>query len=399
MRRIRITGLVRQANELRQLLAQPMSPEQRSELGERLRRSVAEVDRLLSQHRMTARHLPAPSRRAYYFLKEIDLDRTLPAQLSASDTATAPPPSAEKITFRGLRSFLDCLLDDLSIAVYLGHFQPEPTQRIIGETAARLNRDLQKPARTSARMLPQSRNLLAWFRYFAEPEHYNNLIDATHRALEVFGQLPHAKLGWRLPLLVHFRPTSYLYAWRVVKSGTRITLATPMIVFGQMDFARLGEQMCGEKKHRQEISTVMHGPAYQSVLNALQIAGGEDDDLHRGMNHDLLDSFMRVNDEYFDGQCARPRLIWSRTLSARKFGHYDYETDTVAVNSALDRPEVPAFVIDSIVHHELLHKILGVTWHNGRRHVHTPQFRKMERQFTRYEEADAFLHRLARKIR
>ena len=47
------------------------------------------------------------------------------------------------------------------------------------------------------------------------------------------------------------------------------------------------------------------------------------------------------------------------------------------------------------MYHELLHKALGAKIVNGRRYVHTHEFRVAERKFKEYEKAQAFLTQLA----
>ena len=83
-------------------------------------------------------------------------------------------------------------------------------------------------------------------------------------------------------------------------------------------------------------------------------------------------------------------------FTGRKFGHYDRIRDVVMISSSLDRAEVPEYVLDSVMYHELLHKKLGIGWRNGRMAAHTPEFRSLDRDFRRYNEADSFLKRLAR---
>jgi hypothetical protein len=51
------------------------------------------------------------------------------------------------------------------------------------------------------------------------------------------------------------------------------------------------------------------------------------------------------------------------------------------------------------MYHELLHKKHGETIINGRRFVHTPEFRREEQQFEQYAKATAFLNKLSRKQR
>jgi predicted metal-dependent hydrolase len=67
------------------------------------------------------------------------------------------------------------------------------------------------------------------------------------------------------------------------------------------------------------------------------------------------------------------------------------------ISATLDSVEVPAFVVDFVVYHELLHKKHGVRWQNGRRAVHTPAFRAEERCFHKYAEADEWIGRLAKR--
>jgi hypothetical protein len=96
---------------------------------------------------------------------------------------------------------------------------------------------------------------------------------------------------------------------------------------------------------------------------------------------------------------ARPRLIWSQRITRGRFGHYNYSTDTVMISRSLDRADVPAFVVDHVMHHELLHKKHGLRWQDGRGHAHTAEFRAEESRFENYHEADAFLRRLAQARR
>jgi len=80
----------------------------------------------------------------------------------------------------------------------------------------------------------------------------------------------------------------------------------------------------------------------------------------------------------------------------RKFGHYDGIRDTVMVSSSLDRLDVPAFVVDFVIYHELLHRTMGVAYTNGRRAAHTPAFKRQERAFKLFKEAEAVLARLGK---
>lgn len=70
----------------------------------------------------------------------------------------------------------------------------------------------------------------------------------------------------------------------------------------------------------------------------------------------LLDSFNRVNTEYFDGFMQRPNLKWGKK-AYRKLGHFEYASNTVVISRVLkERVDL----LDYVMYHELLHKKHGL---------------------------------------
>lgn len=119
----------------------------------------------------------------------------------------------------------------------------------------------------------------------------------------------------------------------------------------------------------------------------------------QGRCWDLESLFTRVNRHYFANTIERPHLKWSRQKTFRKFGHYNFETDTVLISRSLDDPEVPSYVLEYLMFHELLHKQLGVHQKGSRRFAHTPEFKARERTFPRLDEAGEFLAQFSRRLR
>lgn len=118
----------------------------------------------------------------------------------------------------------------------------------------------------------------------------------------------------------------------------------------------------------------------------------------RGKHYDLERLFHRLNQQYFDGQLRRPALTWSQRRTRRTFGHYDAAHHTIVISRTLDDARVPQFVVEYVLYHEMLHIKHGVTHVNGRRCVHTPAFQEDERHFAGYDEASAWLCRLAETL-
>lgn len=97
---------------------------------------------------------------------------------------------------------------------------------------------------------------------------------------------------------------------------------------------------------------------------------------------------------------ARQRRAGSYSL---KLGSYSFEDRVVRIHPVLDGAEVPRYVVESVVHHELLHAALQPVLRNGRRYVHTPEFRRREREFRNHLRAERWiaehLHALAHRGR
>jgi hypothetical protein len=394
-RQIRIKGIVREATALRQALATPMTARECEALRKRVNESICQIEMLLRQNNALLNQLPAPSRRAYAFLKQFD-----PAQAKIVDgggaAETRNHPRRESITFRGLRPFLDTLLDDIARNIATVTLKTDKTLKVIQQTAERLEHDMASDDLGPEHLTQPSRQMLAWFRYFADADTFDTYVAAVGRARSAFA-CSTRNSRWQLPLLIHFRPSGHLYRWRACKGGTRIVLSVPMISFDEHTFRMLGQQMHGEKQHRPAIAKAQLSEDYQATLMEFEAALGAIEQT-AGAHHDLAASYDRINETYFSGQMARPRLAWIRTPTGSVFGHYDEVHDRLCISSTLDHPNVPAFVLDHVMHHELLHKKHGSTWCKNRRHSHTPTFRKDEKAFAQFAEADRFLATVSTKV-
>jgi hypothetical protein len=111
-----------------------------------------------------------------------------------------------------------------------------------------------------------------------------------------------------------------------------------------------------------------------------------------------------LNQRYFDGR-LKAEITWGkggggaaqtcRTRRARnstiQLGSYSYEDKLIRIHRALDQPHVPRYVVEAVVYHELLHAAIPPVVQNGRRHVHTPEFRRRERLFRHLAKAEAWV--------
>ena len=95
------------------------------------------------------------------------------------------------------------------------------------------------------------------------------------------------------------------------------------------------------------------------------------------------------------------RVRWGQRIARKRrysirLGSYNHVTTEIRIHPLLNAPHIPAFFIQSVIHHEYLHHVLG-PHHNRRFHAH-------ERQFRYYRESKEWLRRnvftlLGRKVR
>jgi len=388
MKRVRITGIVGLADRVRRELATPLSAERLSRLRDAVGRSLRTIDGLLAQAGARVEALPAPSRKAHAFLAGIDFD-SIPTQEGARSNDLP----LDSVLFRGLRNALEGILEDLAQSP-----GPAGLQRIqdtIREISENIERQIQAKDMRPEQLKAGARAMRGWLAYFARPENFNRYVAAVGRAKPIFDGLAGRSKRFCSPVLIHFRPTQQLYGVRAYQDGTRLRLPTPMICFNKSQFGALAGLVFGRGRRRQAVTDAMLARPYQAIREEIERLEGLTEHA-AGLYHDLAAAFRRVNAACFDGRMQPPRLAWSRTFTFRSFGHYDAAHDTVTVSSSLDRKDVPEYVVDFVVYHELLHKQLGVSWNKGRKAAHTPQFLRQERRFQRYSQAKAVLNRLSR---
>jgi predicted metal-dependent hydrolase len=114
----------------------------------------------------------------------------------------------------------------------------------------------------------------------------------------------------------------------------------------------------------------------------------------RGQFYDLDAIFEKLNTRFFHGLLARPRMSWSQTKTRRILGHYDPAHNAIIISRIFDHFGVPAYVLEYIVYHEMLHLKHPVRLRGSRRCVHSAEFQAEEKLFPHMAEANAFLKRL-----
>jgi hypothetical protein len=120
-------------------------------------------------------------------------------------------------------------------------------------------------------------------------------------------------------------------------------------------------------------------PAKQAVL------------VTQGQYHDLSAMARTVNNHYFEGRISAGITWGSRktghAVRRRILGSYNSRTNTIRINRVLDRKNVPQYYLEFIIYHEMLHADMGIGKKNGRREVHSREFRRREKLFRHFEKS------------
>lgn len=118
-----------------------------------------------------------------------------------------------------------------------------------------------------------------------------------------------------------------------------------------------------------------------------------------GNVYNLENIFGKLNLIYFQNEIKKPQLSWSQHRTYRRLGHHDPVHGAIIISKSLDEKTVPKYVVEYVVYHEMLHIKHPVYQKNGRRCVHTPEFKRDEEKFPYFDEAEKWIEENASKIK
>lgn len=119
----------------------------------------------------------------------------------------------------------------------------------------------------------------------------------------------------------------------------------------------------------------------------------------KGRIYDLEEIFDGLNAKYFSRTIPKPKLSWSQRKTFRVLGHHDATHDTIVISQSLDSLETPRYVIEFVMFHEMLHIFHPTVHANGRRFNHTPAFRRDERKFSHFDQAERWIENNVRRLK
>ena len=392
---IRIKGLVRAASLVRQQLLAGIRPEEAQRFREQVASTLRTVDIICAQNGMTLDLLPARSRQAYRYLKELDTE-----QLPLSPTQD-PLPVAPSLRIKNIVKIGDYLANSL--------WRQSDSQPNSATRHRRLKREIQRHVddieeictqrkATPGALATPSRRVYCWLKFLLSEDNLSNHRAALAQARGVVDRSqPHLDRPLRLYLInldSLWHKNSYNNVL-VLKVNEGFLTADQEVWEGLIRTALFERHPASDR----QVRDFGDSEEFNEVLFELESFTATATTTTKGQFHNLDESFDRVNAVYFQRNMPRPNLVWSQARTVQKFGHYQASRDTVMLSLSLDQPTVPPSLVDYLMYHELLHKKHGTIVVNGRRLVHTAAFRKDEQGFSSYEVARRQLHDLALSLR
>ncbi len=300
----------------------------------------------------------------------------------------------EKFRLPGLSSFVNRMQQRLAVAPDDAAIRE--LHHSISTTSRRLEISMTLKNVAAMQLTAATRTLLGWTAFLADEEGIQGYVRAVRVATPILTGAVLRQQRWKPPVRIYFRPIRGMYQLRQRREGLELSLPTPAICFDAADFNALVTYIfVSDVAAKRDVLERMQSEDFQAVAAELDVLSGAVD-VARGGTHDLNEVFDRINAAYFRGEVKRPKLFWSRSLTRRKFGHYDWVGDAVMISRTLDDSKVPAYVVEFVMYHELLHKTLGLRWRGQRQYAHTAEFYREEKRFSHHAAAEAVIKRLAR---
>ncbi|MEA3349798.1 MAG: hypothetical protein U9Q82_04175, partial [Chloroflexota bacterium] len=389
---IRIKGVVRSMNRVRELLNTNLTPQGAENLRKMVTKIVAAVDDACKEYGSTPDELPAPTRRAYHYLKDLNLD-----DLPVNKNAQAQSHHRKSIRITGLIKSSNMFHHKMStyvrgieykaVQVSTRHEEFNIIKAAIESHVSQLGGLLQANDATAAALPIRSRRAYQWMRFLTTPDILEQHLKTLAKLYKIGHKVTFRKDAQRsfksLKLDANIYHTSALFRARPKDKKLQFIVNEGFI--GAPDNI-LKSVVCAaflnnKKNYMATMRTYSMRESFAEIVIELEHLGMPIDKNTRGMFYDLEIVFERVNSVYFDGAMEKPNLIWSRILTQRKFGHYRPSSDTIMISISLDDSDVPTYLIDFIMYHELLHKKIGQKIINGRIYSHTSEFRAAESEF------------------
>ncbi|BAZ24324.1 hypothetical protein NIES4073_52190 [Kalymmatonema gypsitolerans NIES-4073] len=388
---VQIRGIVKAAQVARNRLQAGIAPSDVADFKKFITNSIETIEQLCAHGRMAPSQLPTRSRQAYYFLKAIDLDNLPLAETQPTQD------KVQTIRLKNIKTQQGAILHKIAnlASPTPNTAQTQELAKTLVQTVTAIEKICAASQATPANLTRSSRQIYAWMKFLTYERNLQLHLQTTYRVKQIAEKLCNI-YAHPLNIVVELTHLTGIYKCKRSLVEATLTLSEGFINANDETLEALVKAALFGKCQQttQLIRDYAASEESSSVLIELDLITEVIVENPRGKCYNLDELFDKVNREYFACSLVKPRLIWSQINTYRKLGHYEPAKNRVMIALTLDDARIPEFVVEFVLYHELLHKSHGATWVNGRRMVHTPEFRRDERKFKLYKEAEESLKKL-----
>lgn len=214
-------------------------------------------------------------------------------------------------------------------------------------------------------------------------------LDRAYARASEWSRVLAARLGQRIRLVVTDNRSTMLSAKS--KGGRLEVRLHHMFLTAEEDVSTaVGDYLAGDGRH----AAAVIDRFVEENRTRFVARGRPQAELHaEGRHHDLRAIVDDLAERHFGGR-VEVRITWGKRVQPKRrqrslqLGTYLPEERLIRIHPVLDQPWVPAFFVEAVVFHEMLHHDMPAVVQNGRRHYHTTAFRKRERSFEYHSAAE-----------
>jgi hypothetical protein len=248
---------------------------------------------------------------------------------------------------------------------------------------------------TPTALAKPSRNAYTWMKFLTNPNNLQLHFDTLVRSIAISQEI--IKTQGKGQIFIEFTHGSNLYKFRAINNLTTLNISESLIHSSDQVLTAVLQTALHQKNTTASeiIRKFSLSEECSDVLLELDLIAQIATETAQGNTYNLDHLFSTINHQYFAGTMSKPRLMWSSILSHRKLAHYERTRDRIVISKILDHERIPQYLVEFILYHELLHKHHGIQWLNGKCMVHTPEFKRSERKFSQFQEAEDFLKKMS----
>lgn len=108
----------------------------------------------------------------------------------------------------------------------------------------------------------------------------------------------------------------------------------------------------------------------------------------------LVSIWNKLVDEYFEGSedLKSYRLVWSKKIQTRCLASCNVTKKIVRVAPTMKRTDASLY-LEPLLYHEMCHAVVGIKVVNGRRKIHTREFKQLERKHPSIASLDEWIEK------